>query len=299
MLAYFERTILSDNQPAKDFDCTLKQPLACKASLNKSRNSPTQAKFDSDAFTCQSEPIHRSLSSKVNSSRSSRVSSPAPRGKPAKSAFREAVLKTINELIKLRKLKMTKHLEMVSKEIKLVQRLRALVSDEILLCRKQEERRAVQDVNERLSVIMKESAEELLLIEQQVKTVVLENLALQERIGKIVSWKRKQGEAEGSVQDCLNDLAEKANDVSTVLVGEPVVVEGYLRDIGGLAAGLIKDLGFKDVNSLPGVLALYLSRERMLFEQRKKQAHDEIARLGKRKKILAENLELMLGGNLN
>jgi hypothetical protein len=199
------------------------------------------------------------------------------------------VLRTINELIKLRKLKLTKHLEMVSKEIKLVKKLKVLVCDEIILCRKQEERRVIQDVNERLSVIMKESAEELLQIEQKVKAVVDENLALQEKIGKMISSKGKYGRVDLTVQDCLDELADKASDVSTVLVNEPVIIKDYLDNISLLADGLIQDLGFKDVNALPGVLALYLLREKMLFEQRKKQNQDEFNRLVKNKKKLMKD----------
>ena len=295
MLAYFERTILSSNQSPKDLPAALKQLSTHKVTDKTSRNSPTPVKFNSDSFTCKSEAIHRSLSSKVNSNRSSRISSPVPQGRFQKSVFREAVLRTINELIKLRKLKMTKHLEMVSKEIKLVQKLKVLVLDEIVLCRKQEERRVVQDVNERLSVIMKESAEELLVIEQKVKAVVQENLALQEKIERMFSLKRKQGGVEVSVEDCLNELTDKASDVSTMLVSEPVIVDGYLEKIGDIAERVIREIGFKDLNLLPGVLALYLSREKMLFEQRKKQNCEQVMRLGKRKKKLMKSLELMQG----
>ena len=288
MLAYFERTI-SHNQPPKDLKPASELSKPAKASNSKPRSSPTQHNY-SGSFSCKSEQVHRSISSKVSSNRSSRISSPAPQGKSSSGIFKEAVMKTINELIKLRKLKITKHLEMVAKELKLVKKLKVLVCDEIILCRKQEERRVVQDVNERLSVIMKESAEELLEIEQKVRAVVDENLALQATMGKIVSWKGRQAGFDLTVQECLNDLADKASDVSTMLVNEPVIVQDYLSNISHLAEGLIQDLGFKDFKSLPGVLALYLSREKMLFEQRKKQNQEELTRVVKSKQKLQKLL---------
>jgi hypothetical protein len=176
-------------------------------------------------------------------------------------------LKTINELLKLRSLKISKNLELVSKEVKLIKKLKLLIQDEISSLKKQEEKRLLQDINERLSVIMKESAEELLILEQRVKNIIEENLHLQQKLEKILNIKKKPVL---DIQSCLNDLTQKIGDVSTMHVSEPQIFNGYLPEIDSLAQQVIKDLNCKDLRSLPGVLALQLSREKMLFEQRKK-----------------------------
>ena len=188
---------------------------------------------------------------------------------------------------------------MVTKEVRLIKKLKVLIADEIKLCKKQEEKNVIQDVNEKLSIIMKQSAEELLVFENQIKFLIEENLALKKNLEaltekKVVAEKKivkKVDRKIKNIEECLDELIRMDKDSSTILVEEPERSKSYLSSIDSMAESLIEKLSGKDLLALPGVLALQISREKMLFEQRKKQNQDSLDYEIKMKKKLERKLK--------
>lgn len=291
MLAYFERTCSGNKQPAG---------LDLASSLN-SRNKKTDPRAqiirknpqhiknaNSGSLTTKSDSIRRSPSSMASSNKSSRLNSPAARlnSRPIReSTFRDSILKTINELMKVRSLKISKHVELVTKEVRLIKKLKILIGDEIKLCKKQEEKNVIQDVNEKLSLIMKQSAEELLVLESHIKLIIEENLILKKNLEALTDKKNVAAEKKIvkkverkilNIEECLDELIRMDKDSSTMLVEEPERSKNYLSSIDSMGESLIEKLSGKDPSALPGVLALQISREKMLFEQRKKQNQDSL-----------------------
>jgi hypothetical protein len=306
MLAYFERTCSANKNPA-GFDLASALNSRAKKTEPKAQNirkNPLHIKnANSGSLTTKSDSIRRSPSSRASSNRSSRLNSPAARlnSRPMRqSTFRDSVLNTINELMKVRSLKISKHVEMVTKEVRLIKKLKILIGDEIKLCKKQEDKNVIEDVNEKLSLIMKQSAEELLMLENQIKLIIEENVVLKKNLEGLVEKKKVISEKNivkkvekkvSNIQECLDELIGMDKDSSTILVEEPERSKNYLNSIDLMAEKLMEKLSCKDPLALPGVLALQISREKMLFEQPKKQNQDSLDKKIKIRKRLERKLK--------
>lgn len=306
MLAYFERTCLANKQLAGiDLTPISKSKPKRVQALDQNSHKITQhlKGTNSGSLTTKSDSIRRSISSRGSSNKSSRLNSPSlytPR-LIKQSTFRDSFLKTINELTKVRSLKISKQVEFVAKEVRLIKKLKSLVMDEIKISKKQDQRTAIEDVNEKLSIIMKQSAEELLILEGQIKGIIEENLELQKNLEALIEKnnaleaqkknKKKVVKKILSIEECLDELTRMDQDSSTMLVGESERVKNYLSSVEVMAEELIKNLSVKDPKALPGVLALQLSREKMLFEQRKKQNQDSLEHQKKQRKKLEKKIK--------
>lgn len=110
MLAYFERTCSGYKHPAV-FDLASARSSKTKKieplAMVIGRNPLHIKNANSGSLTTKSDSVRRSPSSRASSNKSSRLNSPAARlnSRPIRqSTIRDSVLKTINELMKVRSL---------------------------------------------------------------------------------------------------------------------------------------------------------------------------------------------------
>lgn len=270
MLAFIERT----NSLPKSHNSTDSSLQYKKLTL---RNSPTTPKNSRlDEFKRPKQIRTNSYQSNRSSQQDSpdRFQSPGTR----RGDFRTQALKTLNELTKLKATKCKKHLEIEAKEEKILKQLRKQVSEEVKGRKPVNNNAEVQKFNQKIRQIMKQSAEDLLILEDLCKELEEENLRLKDELekaeevkveAKILLKKKK------TLQECLEILKEYPQGQRGGGLKDPEIIENYLEKVEKAAEDMVRDVG-GEWEQIAYAITGFLLEEK-----------------GKREKSVKENAEMM------
>lgn len=167
-----------------------------------SRNSPAA-----------SRPLSKAGSSRNSSRNSSRYTSPARQFSPSRYmspshsiTFPELASRAISDLLKVRAQKISKTIEIVAKEFHLHKKIKSLLSDELKSKKSTTQQFSMKKVDERVAYIMKESASELLELENKCNTISDQNESLKTIL--------ESGKKAVSLSDNIEKISEKIEEIT-------------------------------------------------------------------------------------
>lgn len=229
-------------------------------------NSPKRYSSKSPERTTASSASRTSrMPSKQSSNHSSRHNSPARFQSPSSrsSNFRELALRTIQELTKLRGQKLKKNLEIVAKEVKIIKKLKSLIDSEVRTRKVPLQTPAIRKIEGQIQIIMKESAEELLLLEQKCNELAEENHHLKSELDQMLDptpivLKSKKLK---DIKEYLEEYSSKSEPVESTEISRN---QKYLNNIDHIAKNLVDSLKTlsKDYTKLPYNLANMILQEK-------------------------------------
>ncbi|OMJ73871.1 hypothetical protein SteCoe_27353 [Stentor coeruleus] len=232
-------------------------------------NSPKRYASKSPERTTASSASRTSrIPSKQSSNHSSRYNSPARFQSPSSRStnFRELALRTIQELIKLRAQKLKKNLEIVVNEVKTIKKLKLLIDSEVRTRKIPLQTPAIRKIEGQIQIIMKESAEELLLLEQKCNELAEENHHLKSELNQILdpnlnTFKSKKS---SNLNEYLKEYSSKSEPIENT---EVVRNQKYLITIENTAKNLIDSLKTqtKDYTKLPHILSNMILQEKIII----------------------------------
>ncbi|OMJ93375.1 hypothetical protein SteCoe_3613 [Stentor coeruleus] len=236
--------------------------------------------------------------SKQSSHHSSRHNSPARFTSPTSRTpnFRELVLQTIQELMKVRAQKIKKNLEIVVKEVKIIRRLKILVDTEIRVRKIPLQTPAIRKIEEKIQDLMKESAEELLNLEKKCNELIEENQKLKIELEQMPE---KNIEAHKPKKyKKLNDyLQEFAANCDSEENEHPDTERNlnYIKKITNLAKNVVKKLmpdqeNEENYEGVPEKLAFLILKEREFMLKISQENKQMIEYEGKIKLQLEEKI---------
>lgn len=210
--------------------------------------------------------------SKDMSDKSTNLNSPCMSPLSKASNFRELALQTIQELMKIRAHKLKKHLEIMDKELKVIEKLKNLILTEIKSHIISPTEPLLKIVDEKINEIIKESAEELSSLENKCKELIEKNHELKAKLSQISENQKiykKPKKYKG-----LNDYLEKyALNCAPEAYEYPDVYrnKSYLLQIDYLASKTVTGL-LHDKNDIQNVnisekLAALILQEKLMMEK--------------------------------
>ncbi|OMJ77101.1 hypothetical protein SteCoe_23372 [Stentor coeruleus] len=257
-------------------------------------NSPKRYPSKSPERTTASSVSRTSrIPSKQSSNHSSRHNSPARFQSPSSrsSNFRELALRTIQELIKLRGQKLKTSLEFVAKEVKTIKKLKSLIESEVRTRKIPLQTPAIKKIEGQIQIIMKESAEELLLLEQKCIKLAEENHHLKSELDQMFDSIPNVLKAK-KPKDLNEYLEEYSSKSQPTLPTEVTRNQNYLIKIDHISKILIDSLETQTENdtNLPNKLSNMILQEKTImaksFEENKQMiAYEKNLRLQLEDKI--------------
>lgn len=237
-----------------------------------SRNSPATSHRASKA------------GSSYNSSRgSSRYASPGKDLSPSRFVspshsitFQELASKAINDLLKVRAKKISKTIEIVAKEHYIHKKLKSFLSDELKSKKSATQQFSMKKVDERVSFIMKESASELLELENKCKLLSDQNKTLKKSLDK--------GQNSSTLYEHIESIARSSELIE--LDRDP----SYINKIQKTAEELVSKWEGLGMNQAAAGLAWNLMQEKNLYIKVRKENSEVLQYERKIRKGLEEKL---------
>ena len=268
MLAFIERTK------------TLSKPVSIDENFQyaklRFRDSPYSSpgnRKTTKQYSKKSNPIITTNSSRASSNKSSRYNSPSRYSPNNKNfGFYQLATNTIKELLKIRSIKQSKNSEFVTKEAKIIKKLKILVTKELKGRKVVKTHSELKSYNEKIREITKQSAEELILLENKCKMIKEDNENLKKALEKTSNLTMSEPKTK-TVDEILLFVSSKAVS-DKILYKDPERIEEYLENIENLAQNLIKSIKIEDFNSLMSVLAENINSEKQKLEVSKKENWD-------------------------
>ncbi|OMJ69236.1 hypothetical protein SteCoe_33089 [Stentor coeruleus] len=271
MLSHIERMTHLVKSPLKSEAIPKYQKLDTKTFSN---TSPKRySKKNHERPTANSASKSSRTPSKKSSNHSSTHNSPARFASPTSRTpnFRELVLQTIQELIKVRAQKIKKNLEIVVKEVKIIINLKILVETEIKARKIPLQTPAIRQIEEKIQALMKESAEELLILENKCNEIIEENQKLKIKLDQMSekTYECQKVRKYKKLNDYLQEFATSYGSEENEYLDAQRNMK-YIKNITHLAKNIVKKLmpdneDEKKYEGILGKLASLILKEREIM----------------------------------
>lgn len=273
MLSHIERMTHLAKTPLNSESIPKYQKLDIK---NFSNTSPKRySSKNHERPTASSASKSSRTPSKQSSHHSSRHNSPARFASPTSRTpnFRELALQKIQELMKVRAQKIKKNLEIVVKEVKIIRSLKILVDTEIKIRKIPLQTPAIRQIEEKIQALMKESAEELLILENKCKELIEENKKLKielEQMPEKINESQKPKKHK-KLNDYLQEFALNCGSEETECPDAQRNIQ-YIKKISHLAKDIVKKLlpdqnDEENYETIPEKLAALILKEREIMQK--------------------------------
>ena len=269
MLSFIERTNSLTKSPAS----TESSIHYSKIVLKNTPSSPSAQKPSGSESLKRPRPIRTgSNPSNSSSTRHSRQNSPARFASPSSRRydFQALVLKTVSELLKVRATRNSKHIEIAAKEIKIMKQLREQVRGEL------KGRKIIHKVDDRKKYdqkildITKESAQELIMLENKCKEIAEENQKLKMEIessGEVKErreiQKVKKIVVVRSAEECFKEIERSSSGKHEIIDSkEPERIKSYLQIIESCAMRVVENTTGEDLKQVASAIAAQIRAEK-------------------------------------
>lgn len=289
MLAFIQRTKSISSSPEPDFKyakLVLKNSLPKRSkdysntvSFINSKNSSNRSSNRSSRYNSPNK------SSRHNSSnKSSRYNSPNRFSASLynSNGFISLGIKSLDQLLAVRSNKIDKNLKIVSEEIKILKNIKFLVEKEF---KNRKRPKSFSKLDEKINEITKESAEDLIVLENKCKEISEQNKAIIKELNQTNQIDNKN-EKLMNAQDYIQKTAINYQDQELSLQ-EPHIIPNYLETLQEIATDIFDGLKTSDFPKISS----YLSQK--ILEEYKKStiSSDEVTKILKYQQNIRQNLE--------
>ena len=267
MIAFIERTNSLTKSPVINENIFQYEKLTLKNSIG----SPSPKKIPGDSFKPISTLKNYNLSN-PSSKNSSRRSSPAraamrsPRGLD----FQQIASKTLKELDLIRTSKLSKQAEFITKEKKIIRKIKELISNEF------KNRKPIKNTSrndsyyQQIQKIIKQSAEDLIVIEKECSEIDRENNELKASFENAsnsspISYKKRHKNVK-NIDECILDIYRLSQGKNEGFPQEPKKIKNYLMSIDKIANEILEKIKSDNFEEIASSLACYIQDEKTNLE---------------------------------